>query len=709
MAIKKTFNGVTILKPGASSKIIVENLSGFPLQPTGTVGIIGEATGGEPRVLDILEKSAIQSAKSRYKSGPIADVLELLVNPSNDSRVANGASKIIVYKVNNSTQSTINVDNRNSLGVLTLTSKNYGIDENNISVSVAEGSIVDADAEIQGTIAENYDFSATGDTLILDINGTAYTYTSALTGAAETAAAVIADLNTGARWAPSKPIIASIHDTDKVKIVIDPIALASAQNDYGYISVDATSTADTILGMTGTSRGAKGSRIFTFSKGTEVETSIDMGGEDILSIIYTGAGTRCDLDIKMVAGEMKLNTTCAGAGADDLDFVLVNSDGVNQYTIQELANQIDANANYTCSAINFKDNNAEELDFYDTLEISNVAGILKRDNFDMAGEISLSSQLVDASVNDNVYLDIVPFATPVFFTGATAGTSLNSDWSDGLTAMEEERINIVVPLISKDKGALTIDSINTLVAAHAKKMSGTSGRSERNAYVSKLDTKDNLKLAAQTINSQYVSMVGQQVRVLDKDSNLVWNDPYALACLMAGMQAGSEVGEPITYKLINANDVRVQDGSWSANANAGEMIDAGVTIAESLDTGGFRTVVGNTTYGVDANFVFNRISVVEASNFVAYDLRYNLELVFTGTKARTGTAEAVANFIKNRMAIYLQEDVIVGDDLNDGLGYKNLRVEVQGNTATINISITPVQGIDFILPTIYLADIQQSS
>ena len=216
--------------------------------------------------------------------------------------------------------------------------------------------------------------------------------------------------------------------------------------------------------------------------------------------------------------------------------------------------------------------------------------------------------------------------------------------------------------------------------------------------------------AARALNSGYTSIVGQDVRVLDKTGTLEWLDPWAHACVLAGMQAGSPVGEPNTFKLMKVNDVRVRDGSWDAKKDADTMIDAGVTIAQPLDTGGFRCALGNTTYGKDASFVWNRVSVVEAAGFVAYDLRYNLELVFTGTKARTGTAEAIANFIKNRMTIYRDDaEAIVGDDLNDGLGYKNLRVEIQGATAIINVSVTPVQGIDFILPTIYLADIRQSA
>jgi hypothetical protein len=153
----------------------------------------------------------------------------------------------------------------------------------------------------------------------------------------------------------------------------------------------------------------------------------------------------------------------------------------------------------------------------------------------------------------------------------------------------------------------------------------------------------------------------------------------------------------------------VADGSWNPKKDYAEMIDAGVTILEPVDSGGFRVVLGNTTYGIDPNFVWNRESVVQAAGYVAYDLRFNLEVTYTGTKARTGAAEAIANFIKARMSAYLDADIIVGDDLNDGLGYKNLSVKVEGNTAIISVSITPVQGIDFILPTIYLADIRQSA
>lgn len=709
MAIKRTFNGATIIKPGAYSRVIVENLTGFPLQATNVVGIVGEAVGGQPGVLDILSSTQIQSAKERYKEGPIADALELLVNPSNDPRVVNGASTVVVYKTNNGTRSELSLENADSDEIVDLFSENWGDDENNLNVLISAGEILDANANIEGSVAGDYNLAG-GETLVVNANGTDYTYTGTLTGAAITPAALAADMDNAANWAPAKPVIAEVYDTDKIKITLDPSVVTGAELDYGYLAIDASSTLDTIVGITGEARGKKGSRIVTLKKGTLEEVSLELGGQAVMSIKYVGSGTGATLDIKDVSSERVLSTDVAGAPADNLSIVLQDAEGRNKFTIRSLVDKINAMPAYEASVLFGNEfQNANELDFYDEIEIQDVAAVLQRDVFALVDYINTLSQLATAEKKSNVYRAISTFSNPAFFSGGTDGISSNTDFANGFEAMKQERVNLVVPLISKDIGALTIDAINILADNHAKWGWSTLGKSERQAYVSKLGSKDELKEAARALQSQYTSVVGQQVQVLNRFSQLEWKDPWAMACIMAGIQAGSETGEPITYKIVNVNDVRVLDGSWDPRRDFAEMIEAGVTFTEPLDSGGHRVVVGNTTYGVDANFVFNRSSVVEAAGFVAYDLRFNLELVFTGTKARTGTAEAVANFIRNRMSAYLDADIIVGDDLNDGLGYKNLRVLIEGNTALINVSITPVQGIDFILPTIYLADIRQSA
>lgn len=710
MSIKQTFNGDLVIHPGAVSKIVVENLTGFPLATTGTVGVIGTAIGGMPRVLDILSRERIQDAKARYKSGPIADCFELLANPSKDGRIANGASKIVVYKVNNSLQSQLSLKNPSAIAAALLMSRNYGNDENNLAMALMAGSILDAHAVISGSIAGPYNLAG-GETLIVRANGVNYTFTNTLVGGAITASALLTDLNNTAKWAGAlKPVIASLA-AGLINITLDPTVVTAGEKDYGYLKVDPACTLDTIVGLIGSNRGQKGSRIAQFVKGTKIDTTLELGGSPVISLLYVGAGSKATMAFKYVGNELRLQTTCTGASGDNLDLLIKDADGKVYFTLADLVNQIDTNAAYQATVLYSNAAlNADQIDFYDALVISDVAAVLKRDLADLLDYVNTFEVLAVGSAVHNVYRELATFPL-TFFTGASDGTMSNSDWLDAFEAMKQLKVDVVVPLISKDIGSVTIDSINALADAHARWGWSTSGKSERSSFCSKLGSKTVVKAAAKAMNSGLSLMFAQDPQVADRSGTLAFQDPWATACLAAGARCGMDVGEPLTYKYLNLNDLRVRDGSWNPKKDFAEMIEAGITFLEPVDDGGFRVVVGNTTYSTDGSFVWNRESVVQAAGFVAYDLRSQLEKVFTGTKARTGSATAIVNFIKARMTTYLDADIIVGDDLNGGLGYqeKTLRCVITGSTAAINISITPVQGLDFLLPTIYLQDIKQSA
>ena len=718
MAIKRVYNGATLRKPGAYSSLKVETLTGFPLASTGTVAIVGEAVGGEPAVLDILERSQIQSAKVRYKSGPIADALGILMAPSNDPRVANGASTVIVYKTNIGTQAALALDDNTATDMIDVTSANYGDDENQISMIVSEGTVEDKNAIIEGTVAEPFAITLTPGTLIATINGIDYTYTAGITGATGatgSAAQYIIDMNATGTWAPSTPVIATGATGGYINLEIKTSALTTAKLDRGYIDIDTSSTLDTIFGLIGKVRGVKGSRYLTIVKGSSSEDAeLEIGGDSQIQVIYTGSAAKCLLEIKDVSTNRKFNTTCTGVSADDVSLTIgsENTDGdmVSVLTVTEIVNRLNATGKYTASVTGTNpDLDGIELD-YTSAYIEAVAFQIKRDGQALVDYLNDQSELVSAVRKTNVYGALALLSTATYLSGGTDGTSTNTTFANGFEALETVRANIVVPLISDDAGGLTIATINALAKSHVIKMWSTTGRSERNAYVSLLGTKAEFKAMAKSMASAYVSICGQDPLVYSYSQGvLAYLDPWAQACIKAGMQAGSTVGEPNTFKVENVSGYRVRDGSWDPKLDYDEMIEANCQLSEPLDGGGYRDVVGNTTYGVDANFVWNRVSVVEAAGFVAYDLRTNLEAVYTGTKAATGTASSLANFIKARMSIYLKDEIIVGDDNNGGLGFRDLSIEVDGNTAMIELTITPVQGIDFILPTIYLADIRQTA
>lgn len=598
MAISRNFNGATLRKPGAYSQSKVNLAGGFPLAPTGIVAIIGESDGGAPGSSDgvvTYTSEDIRAIVDTYKSGPIVEAARILVNPARDARVANGASIIKVYKTNASLQSSLALDNAAAAALFNLKSKNYGEDENLISVKVEAG-VVDTDA-----------------------------------------------------------------------------------------------------------------RIITIQKGTITETLSENPLETHLALQYTGAEATATITIQ--GGVLAVDT----GGADDISIALSGK------SIQDVVDLIDANAVYSASTTLTLAANRSALD----LDPISTATDVKTASVDLVAQqkelldiIATESQLVEATKVANVEGTIAAL-TKTFMTGAAKGASTNTGFQSGFDALLATRCNTVVPLISRDATALItagltdaastfdIDSVNTQAVTHCITASNTKNRSERNCYLSFKGTFAASQSAAQDINSERASMLFQDVEVFNSQATLEFMDPYAAACIVAGIQAGTDVGTPATFKGINVNGIQHQD--YNSKTQVDLAIAAGLLPLEERDSGGFRVVVHNSTYSVDQNFVYNRPSVLEAADTVAYNLRQQLEAIYTGNKARTGTAEAIKNTTIAIMQTFLDGDIIVGDDTNEGKGFKDLTVKVIGNTAELDVTITPVQGIDFILATITLDNIRQTA
>lgn len=110
MARSITFNGVTRFSPGGITRINAEALAQITLGDNSIVGLIGEAEGGAPGaeggLVTLFDPSR---ASDLYKSGPIVDALNLAFQSSNDPDVPGGASRVYVYKTNNSTQASLSL------------------------------------------------------------------------------------------------------------------------------------------------------------------------------------------------------------------------------------------------------------------------------------------------------------------------------------------------------------------------------------------------------------------------------------------------------------------------------------------------------------------------------------------------------------------------------------------------------------------------
>ena len=144
MAINVSFNGATIFKPGAYSKINIDLTGGFALGPVGLIAIMGESTRGRPGseetdiAKNVFTANQMNDVRNKYGSGPLVDAMNFLFSPASDGAIPGGAQAVYIYKTNSSERAELIL--ADSYG--TVRSLEYGIGGNTITYTASETSEV---------------------------------------------------------------------------------------------------------------------------------------------------------------------------------------------------------------------------------------------------------------------------------------------------------------------------------------------------------------------------------------------------------------------------------------------------------------------------------------------------------------------------------------------------------------------------------------
>jgi hypothetical protein len=190
---------------------------------------------------------------AKYVSGPIVDAAKMALTPARDSTIKNGASELLIYKTNQSTQATAeiaNIDDANTGAgdtVFDVESKNYGSGENQIYFSIAEGTTPDIQPTLtSGVITFPLTLTST-ETLVVNVNGTNYTFTvgGGDTGPHADIDALITLLNTNGNWSASRPVTfteGSTANTLTATLRTDQSTWDGfeSQHEYGYMHIKGT-------------------------------------------------------------------------------------------------------------------------------------------------------------------------------------------------------------------------------------------------------------------------------------------------------------------------------------------------------------------------------------------------------------------------------------------------------------------------------------
>lgn len=111
MARSVTFNGITQYRPGGLSKVNANALNQVGLATNGVIGVIGESDGGvEPGTVVTIDDPA--QAIDYFRSGPLADAIQILFDPSDDPRVPGGAFRVYAVRTNQATRGSVVLYNK---------------------------------------------------------------------------------------------------------------------------------------------------------------------------------------------------------------------------------------------------------------------------------------------------------------------------------------------------------------------------------------------------------------------------------------------------------------------------------------------------------------------------------------------------------------------------------------------------------------------
>ena len=352
---------------------------------------------------------------------------------------------------------------------------------------------------------------------------------------------------------------------------------------------------------------------------------------------------------------------------------------------------------------------------------------IKKDAFEVASFLGQSSIVEVVSQAASGLPDAL---IETFLVGGVKGGTLSSDVVDGLAKFEKFHVNSIVPLFSRDAAqdiadsltdptsSYTIDGIHQAVKTHISLMKTTKKRSERQGYLSLKKSYADSKVVAGNLADARLQLVIQDIRQIDAAGSIKWFQPYAFACLLAGARGGAPIGLPMTFKFLNCSGLRhTAQPMTTPEANIkvdfdpdvqyDDAIQSGITFMESPQTGGFRIVVDNTSYGIDDNWVYNRANVLYAADIVEFNFRNSMEARYVGVKNTIRASEVKAT-AESVLGTFLSQGITVSTS-DAPQGFKLLSVRIEGNVIYLSVTIKLVEGIDFILSDITLQRATQTA
>lgn len=654
------FNGATVRRPGVYTQYDTSALAGAGAAERGVVAIVGAWERGQPNVPFICS-SAAQLKRALPDSGP--QLASLLFNPSKDSRITRGATRVVVLRpdcagdaVGRAALTMLDADSAASLVIRALTWGAYG---SRITIAKAAGTLASTHkitVELDGT------------TEVHDNMGGSKAFTARYTGAEATTMTLAVTPGSDPRVVVAftkTGMVAGAYAPDKMAFD-GPLSFALA----GGVAPVGGST----FAIVGTATDGSTGETVTILEGA--------AGPVASAKSYTSVATVTPANLP------------AGPATYTISGKAFSLALASYPTVQRVVDRINSKSAKGFSATVVTTLNAStfglaNLDTFPASDIVAAADGPKHDLYSIVTALNRDSSLIVAERSAAGVKPPATLSTTNLAGGSDGGVPVASDWEIALAALRTQFVQFVW-VNSSDP------AIHAKLAAHLTEMWGI-GRDERQAFVGLVtdDTKTNVKSAIALLNSPYMTPLAQEIQVYDPDGVAVWLSPVYEALLATGMAAGrSAVGEPLTWKYPQVLAFR-QDSTWSPDEDAEEMLAAGLMFL-ATDHLGARWERSITSYLQADNPILTEFSFVESVGASLKDLRRYLQALIGGNNADI-TAATLFGLASARLD--RQKDP---KDLALIRNWQTLAIEDLGDAYGLDYQVAPKEPVNFIQITAHV-------
>jgi hypothetical protein len=670
-----TLDGSRIYRPGVYGIIDASSLGGSGIS-TGNLAVVGPFPTIEQNT-----PLTFTSARAVRDFDPEDLTLQLIARlafaPSTDSRVPGGAGSLTIVNSQTTAQAGLTLPDDTSAGSLVLESKLWGTKGNRtygrISVNAASATAVDI-LITRGTTSESFEALESGPVADFYHAGTQLSEVKFTVSPTQLLWKWRKDHVFTAPGGAQSTAYSALTET-----VIqngETILIESFNGTGGGVFASGKTLTVTVVGLD--AAGAAQTVVTTityaeFNGGTTSKTPTETWSK-ITEITYAHDDDAFDGSAQVTAAAYDLDLTTDFDYIGQVTALIANnaSKGWKADALHPRINKIPANQIDAASAINTQNGTGGSTNKHTA-----------RADLWYIVDAMASSSLVTATRHANATTrpgpaSLVSFSSDAYFVGGSVGVTGDADYDDALQVIENSDVQIVIPMsenLTVHKKLIT-HCVTSALAGY-----------ERNAYVG-IPKSQTLAAAfadyTSKLNSRHVAAFGQEIQVENASGELEYVDPLYGAIMLAGMQAGTSVATPLTWKRPSVYATRE---SWDRNRDANEAISKGL-INLSSDTLGIRVERSVTTHLEDDNPIYSEVTANESINTSVRDLRAEVKGKI-GDAMYANTAGKMKTVVEARLNRQIKDGIIKA--------WRNVSLDDLGDRIDITYEVAAVEPLNFII------------